>query len=60
LVFLLAERFGPDCWLCRKEIAIAEVSIDHVLPISLGGDSSLENLRLAHLSCNQGRGSRME
>jgi hypothetical protein len=34
-------------------------SIDHIVPVSLGGTSEFDNLRLAHLICNTRRGSRV-
>ena len=35
-------------------------SLDHVLPLSLGGHHTLENVALAHLSCNVRKGNRVE
>ncbi len=35
-------------------------TLDHVIPKSLGGNSSLANLRLAHTLCNQERQCLME
>lgn len=36
-----------------------DVTVDHILPRSLGGSDGLENLRLAHHRCNSARGNRM-
>ncbi len=34
-------------------------SIDHIIPVSRGGDpSALENMQLAHLGCNAAKGNR--
>lgn len=35
-------------------------SLDHVLPLSLGGHHTMENVTLAHLSCNVRKGNRVE
>jgi 5-methylcytosine-specific restriction endonuclease McrA len=35
------------------------VSVDHIIPRSLGGDDTAENRRAAHLVCNVRRGNRM-
>ncbi len=37
--------YGEQCWLCGGEGAD---TIDHIIPVSDGGDDSLENLRPAH------------
>lgn len=44
------------CWLCGYPGAD---TVDHVVPLSLGGDPlSLDNLRPAHKRCNSRRGNR--
>lgn len=62
----LYRRDAGRCWLCggecdwsdREETPIAIVcgdkypSIDHVVPLSKGGEHSWENVRLAHRICN--------
>jgi 5-methylcytosine-specific restriction endonuclease McrA len=61
----LLGRDGPLCWLCgdRMDFRLDEsgtmpgVSCDHVVPRSHGGPDSVDNLRLAHPSCNRARGS---
>lgn len=41
------------CGLCHERVATkAEQSIDHILPISLGGADSPHNVQLAHRRCN--------
>lgn len=46
------------CKLCNVSIqSKAEVSFDHIIPISRGGEHSMANLQLAHLSCNMHKGA---
>ena len=40
------------CGICHRRVAKAEFSIDHILPISLGGADAPHNVQLAHLQCN--------
>ena len=44
-----------NCYICGKPIAQANLSIDHVEPKALGGDNSIQNLAIAHKSCNNGK-----
>lgn len=53
----LLALYGRHCWLCHEYIALNQVpTIDHLVPISKGGRHNIENLRLAHRSCNAQRG----
>ena len=60
----LLERDGPLCWICRAPMNLttpntpASPTIDHVIPVSAGGDDTDHNSRLAHRSCNAARGNR--
>lgn len=56
------------CWLCGEAIdytlkgVTAQRSpegftLDHVVPVSLGGTNSRENSRAAHRRCNSARGA---
>jgi 5-methylcytosine-specific restriction endonuclease McrA len=47
-------RDGHVCWRCGLPGAN---SVDHVIPVVLGGDHSLGNLRPAHSSCNSSAGA---
>lgn len=67
-VFSHLEVFERDGWVCGicdqevdRELAYpdpASVSLDHVVPLSLGGEHSRANTRPAHLRCNVLRGNR--
>jgi len=46
------------CHLCGKKVRQADASMDHIIPISLGGIHAPSNVRLAHLKCNLRRNTR--
>lgn len=60
----LIERDGRDCGICGLPIPdvkypdMASASIDHIVPISRGGEHSTTNARATHLRCNIARGNR--
>lgn len=52
-------RDGMVCGICGDVIEAGhEVHIDHRLPVSKGGPTTLENLQVAHASCNIRKGAR--
>ena len=58
----ILERDGWRCGICRKRIGKSfkhphprSASIDHIIPLSMGGDDTAANKRAAHLACNCGR-----
>jgi hypothetical protein len=58
------ERDRWMCGICRKRIGKKfryphprSASVDHLLPLSLGGDDTALNKRAAHLGCNMSRGN---
>lgn len=60
------ERDNWTCSLCQESIDRQlqypdpdSVSIDHILPISLGGTHSRDNVAAAHLGCNIRKGNRI-
>lgn len=67
----VAERDGLACHLCGDDCdpndftrdgttflaGITYPSVDHVIPLSLGGPHDLSNVRLAHCLCNSLRGT---
>lgn len=59
------ERDNWICQLCNKSVSkildrkIVDIaSLDHIIPISKGGEHSYANTQLAHLSCNIKKGAR--
>lgn len=63
----IAERDEFVCWLCNEPVDMSlrhpdsrSASVDHVVPLSLGGDDLKSNVRLAHLGENLARGNRVD
>lgn len=54
---VLLKRDGPKCGICGGHLDphTEEFHVDHILPVARGGDSSLDNLQLAHPSCNSSK-----
>lgn len=46
------------CHLCRRQVPAVLVTLDHIVPLALGGTHTADNLAVACLSCNCAKGSR--
>ena len=64
--FAVFERDDWVCQLCGEPVdpSVAgpdplAASLDHIVPVSFGGDHSIENAQLAHLGCNAAKGNRV-
>lgn len=61
------ERDGWRCHICRKAVRRAprsrmdpdRATLDHIWPLSKGGEHSRENVACAHLRCNLAKGARV-
>lgn len=51
-------RDGGICQLCGEPVSPGRMTMDHKTPLTRGGAHSLENLQLAHHSCNSRKGTR--
>lgn len=51
--------FGSVCYLCRRDLLDAEITLDHVVPTSKGGRNNLDNLRIACSDCNNAKGDEL-
>lgn len=51
-------RDNNHCQYCGKRFATSELSLDHVIPRSMGGLATWENLVCACVSCNSKKGGR--
>ena len=52
-------RDGGICQLCNTPVSRQDASIDHKVPISLGGPNLWSNVQLAHFTCNARKGNRV-
>jgi HNH endonuclease len=52
------ERDGYRCHNCEKQLTRFTATLDHLQPVSKGGDNSFQNLITACLHCNSRRGNR--
>ena len=43
------------CWVCGKHVTPADATLEHMQPLSEGGNSHLENLTISHAECNRQR-----
>jgi len=62
---VIARRDKYKCHICRKRVDMNldvrdrySPTMDHLVPISLGGDHTYANIRLAHRTCNSSKGNR--
>ena len=52
--------FDRDGKVCKKCGAIKNLSLDHIKPVSKGGENSLDNLQVLCKSCNSKKGAKYE
>jgi 5-methylcytosine-specific restriction endonuclease McrA len=51
------KRDGGRCHICKKLVKKTDASLDHLIPISKGGEHTERNVALAHRRCNSSRGA---
>jgi len=54
------DRDGPRCVYCDEDLTNAEIHLDHVIPESKGGLTSLNNLQVTCRKCNLAKGALTE
>ena len=52
------ERDGYKCYKCGKQLTRFDATLDHLAPVSKGGDNSYDNLSTCCLQCNSRRRNR--
>lgn len=61
--YSILRRDGERCVLCGaspRDNSIVVLEVDHIIPVSKGGDDSLSNLRTLCKDCNQGKKDKNE
>lgn len=58
-VAAVRERDRETCHLCGRWVSVHEQSLDHVVPLSRGGEHTYLNIKLAHQLCNSKKGDRL-
>jgi len=53
---LFLEHYGSSCKYCNCVLTVANMVCDHVVPLSCGGPSTLDNLELICRRCNTRKG----
>ena len=43
------------CWVCGEHVPPADATLEHIQPLSEGGNSHAENLAISHEGCNNRR-----
>src|SRR5207244_1924604 len=53
---MIYERGGGRCHICGHKVSAAAFHLDHLVPLSDGGEHTARNLAVAHPFCNLSRG----
>lgn len=57
----LINKNGSVCALCGQPIIdMKDCTIDHIVPVSKGGLTTIDNCQLAHSDCNVKKGDKYE
>lgn len=52
---LVYERCGGKCAICGEPLAFDGMHVDHIIPLSRGGEDAEHNLQAAHPRCNRSK-----
>ena len=53
---LLYRVYGRPCNYCSQKLLVGNMACDHIIPLSLGGNSTPENLQMICNRCNTRKG----
>lgn len=45
------------CFVCGRHVKEKSATLEHIIPISLGGTDDMDNLAISHNMCNMRRGN---
>lgn len=52
---LIYDKYDGRCQLCGKKLSLQEMTLDHIIPLAVGGVDDISNLWTACESCNQAK-----
>jgi len=53
---MLLDCYGEKCRYCTNRLEVSNIACDHIFPLSMGGESSSENLQFICGRCNTRKG----
>jgi 5-methylcytosine-specific restriction endonuclease McrA len=53
IMLKVVRRDNYICQICHNHVPDDEIELDHIIPISKGGPTNVENLRLLCRACNR-------
>lgn len=56
---VIYERDNGVCGICNKAVPRDDFHVDHIIPLSRGGEHSYDNCQLSHSSCNRRKGDQI-
>ena len=54
----LFDKYERKCLCCKRPEGVVELTIDHVIPLSRGGENTLENAQVLCRGCNAVKGDK--
>jgi len=58
IMLRIARRDNNQCQICGKILKDSEIEFDHIIPISKGGSSEENNIRLSCKDCNRNKSNK--
>lgn len=49
---MIYDKSNGRCMLCGRKILFSDMTLDHIMPLAMGGADDVGNLQTAHLYCN--------
>lgn len=50
---IIYNKSGGRCELCGQQLLLEDLTLDHIIPLAMGGEDSMDNLQASCFACNQ-------
>lgn len=50
---IIYNKSNGRCELCGQRLSLENMSLDHIVPLSIGGEDSMDNIQASCFACNQ-------